>query len=173
MMLTAILCGLSLLLGVQLGATWPWLRFRITRPLRSRHEETPMAAPTDPRRLVWILRAFVALMALVFLTGLAQIVTYATVQGNASDVADYQRCQSEYQQQFATAYQARADASIASTQALDKVVAAVASGSDRRFREALQNYIKVRADQTRERARNPLPPLPDKVCGPAPSGDPR
>ena len=94
----------------------------------------------------------------------------------------YAQCTAQWQQQFSvayvardSAYQARLDSAGRVSEATDLVIVSVTSDDPAKFREAIDNYLKVRADQNRirkeqdeERVRNPLPPLPETLCGQVP-----
>lgn len=166
MLFTAIISGLCLLLGLSIGATWPWLAFWL-HPSRSRRQEKDM--PVTKARIQALTWLLILSMAFGFGTGIMQIVQRATISQNARAVAEYQKCTSDYLADFQDAYEARADASIEVTRALDGVIKAVAAEDGDAFEAAVENYLKVRANQTSERQANPLPPLPLQVCGPAPS----
>lgn len=167
MLYTAIISAICLLLGMTLGASWPWLAFWLHIPFRSRRQEKFM--PVSKRRIQVLTWLLILSMVFGFGTGLLQIVQRATISQNARAVADYQKCTSDYLAAFQDAYEARADASIVVTQALDGVIQAVAEEDAEAFTAAVKHYIEVREDQQRERRDNPLPPLPLQVCGPAPS----
>lgn len=183
MAIVPLLCGLSLLLGLHIGATWPWLAFLVRHP--SRVQETSMTTsttltssspPPQTRRqllvLTWLL---IGTMAATFAVGVLMVIQRATISEAGRDALAYQRCQAKYSTQFQEAYKARADASIATTEAMDLVIKAVNraldSGDGAALAAAVQNYLDVRRAQTIERRANPLPPLPEQVCGPAPTED--
>lgn len=165
-MLAALAVIISGLLGVHVGATWPWLAFWVRRRLHL--GEPTMSRSPEERRLLILTWVMVGVMACAFVAAILLILTRFAVSDSNRELRDYQRCQAEYQTAFATAYQARADASIEVTKAMDDVVKAVADEDSTAFGAAVQHYLQVRADQTRERKDNPLPPLPATVCGPAP-----
>lgn len=185
---TALLCALSLLLGLHIGATWPWLAFLARHP--SRVQETtmttpstaPPVAPPSRRAIVSLTVLLIVTMVGTFALGVLLVIQRAQLAETTRDAAqasrdavEYQQCQADYTTDFREAYQARADASIASTVALDDVLEAVRdalqSGDPTAFAGAVQAYLDVRREQTRKRSANPLPPLPEQVCGPAPTED--
>lgn len=165
-MLAVLAAIIAFLLGTHLGATWPWLAFWVRR--RILHREPVMPRTREETRLLVLTWMLVIVMAFGFVTGLLLIATRAAVSTSNEDLRDYQTCQAAYSTDFRDAYQARADASIKVTKALDDVIKAVADEDPAAFRKAVRHYLDVRAEQVKERAENPLPPLPDKVCGPAP-----
>lgn len=84
--------------------------------------------------------------------------------------ADYAACTGRWQQQFSVAYLARSDAAAETSDALSKLLLTLprdgASEFDKaKFNAALVNYVEVYQNQLDERSRNPLPPLPQTLCG--------
>lgn len=79
--------------------------------------------------------------------------------------AEFTSCTATWQTDFATVYKARSDAAADTQTALDELLAAVRSGDQTGFQTELRQYQKLRRDQVAERKANPLPPLPEKVCG--------
>lgn len=77
----------------------------------------------------------------------------------------YSHCTADWQQEFAAAYQARLAASVAVDKELDRVIRAVYAQDRAAFSRAVQAYIRTRDQQGEERVKNPLPPLPERVCG--------
>lgn len=82
-----------------------------------------------------------------------------------ADSAEFTACTGQWQEEFFTAYEARSESAAVKEIALDRVMAAVATSDRAEFREALDNYQKLRAEQVAARKANPLPPLPTRVCG--------
>lgn len=82
-----------------------------------------------------------------------------------ASTADYAQCSAEWQQEFGSAYRARVDAVSAVDQALDRVVFAVAERDTKAFKRAVRRYVELRDEQKQARAENPLPPLPETLCG--------
>ena len=109
------------------------------------------------------------LVVLNFGVGLLLITTRVTAQVTAADLAVYSACTSRWQQEFANAYKARYDSSLPVSDALDEIVEAVAADDIPRMNRAIANYLKVREQQKVERAATPLPPLPEQLCGMAPT----
>lgn len=174
MILDLVIVGLSLLLGLHVGATWPWLAFWLRHPSRTRRMESPMHIPgTSPTRRTVVALAWLQIATSVATGVLAvgMIVQRANNHELSRDVGDYQSCEARYQQRFAAAYHARAAASIEVTKAMDAVVRAVAAQDPGGFKTAVAHYLNVREHQTKEREQNPLPPFPAKLCGPAPTED--
>lgn len=134
----------------------------------SRKEPPVTTKPTWRTLLTWLL----ALVVLIQLgVGVLLIQTRLTATDTASNLADYQECVSMWQQDFAAAYKARYTASLPVADALDEIVLAVSAGDRDRINVAIEEFLEVRDDQTVERRDNPLPPLPDQLCGTAPKGD--
>lgn len=78
---------------------------------------------------------------------------------------DFTSCTATWQSDFAEAYTARSDAAADTQEALDELLAAVESGSRSEFRRELGEYQNLRDTQVAARTANPLPPLPERVCG--------
>jgi len=104
------------------------------------------------------------IVALVLTLALNAVVGVLLIQTRRS-ANDYAACSAQWQQQFGTAYRARVAASIEVDTAQDAVFRAVAANDPDAFKVALAEYIKVRDQQKSERAKNPLPPLPEQLCG--------
>lgn len=79
--------------------------------------------------------------------------------------AAFTHCTAEWQADFLIAYEARSSAGIVVSDAMDRLVRAVADQDPHAFRAALKHYLAVRDRQNEERAKNPLPPLPQVRCG--------
>lgn len=82
-----------------------------------------------------------------------------------SKITDYSQCTSVWQQQFGQAYTARVAANEQVDSAMDDIVFAVASDDKEDFAKAVNAYVAVRAKQDAERIKNPVPPLPEVLCG--------
>lgn len=94
----------------------------------------------------------------------------------------YATCAAQWQQQFSVAYverdnanQARLASAATVSDAMDNIVTAIAKDDREGFNAAITNYLQVRerqnevrAKQDEERAKNPLPPLPETLCGESP-----
>lgn len=79
--------------------------------------------------------------------------------------ANYAECTGRWQQSFSEGYQARLSDSIPVQNALDDLIRAVAAQDRETFKAALARYVKLRDAQERGRKANPLPPLPETLCG--------
>lgn len=106
----------------------------------------------------------VGVIALALTVTLNAVVGVLLIQTRQSS-EDYASCSARWQQEFGSAYRARIAASVEVDAAQDEVFRAVAAGDPEAFKKTLANYIKVRDKQKRERAKNPLPPLPEQLCG--------
>lgn len=94
----------------------------------------------------------------------------------------YATCAAKWQQQFSVAYierdnanQARLQSAATVSDAMDQIVLAISKDDREGFEAAIRNYLQVRARQNEvrqkqdeERAKNPLPPLPETLCGESP-----
>lgn len=116
---------------------------------------------TSARKFPWFLAGLVSLVLAVAIQASVGVLLYQTRQS----ADDYASCSAEWQQQFGGAYRARVAASIEVDVAQDAVFRAVAAEDPAGFQAALDAYIKVRDNQVKERAKNPLPPLPEQLCG--------
>lgn len=148
--------ALGLLLGFLVGV--------VMRDAFDLYRSSRKAAPhmkTEPRPVPRVLIGLLILTLL--LNGIVGVLLILTRQSTAA----YTSCSATWQQQFGEAYQARLDASVAVSGAMDDVVTAVATDDRDGFREAVQRYVRIRAEQDAERKRNPLPPLPETLCGTA------
>ena len=104
------------------------------------------------------------------ITALAVTVTMNAVVGfllivTRTQAEDYTECTAQWQQQFSVAYLARAHSAAEVSEAMDRVLLAVDSRSQSDFDGAVNNYVALREKQNRERTNNPLPPLPEDLCG--------
>lgn len=149
--------ALGLLLGFLVGV--------VMRDALDLYRSSRKAAPsmkTPPRPIPRHLLAGLLILTLVLNTAVG-VLLILTRQSTAA----YTSCAASWQQQFGEAYQARLDASVAVSGAMDDVVKAVAAEDPKAFRDAVQRYVRIRAEQDAERRRNPLPPLPETLCGSA------
>lgn len=122
---------------------------------RSSRKERPVSPTRNHAINRWLLT-----FVLVVNAGLAAFLIY-----QRADSANFTRCTSDWQSDFATVYKARSDAAADSQSALDDILAAVATESRDDFRASLNKYQQLRRDQIAERKANPLPELPEQVCG--------
>lgn len=121
---------------------------------RSREAVVPLSTPRN--RLMTLILAVTILLNSVA-AGLLLL--------TRKSAEDYASCTAEWQQEFAAAYQARLAASIDVSEAMDDVVRAVYLQDKAGFAKAVTKYVKTRDQQEADRASNPLPSLPDRVCG--------
>lgn len=103
----------------------------------------------------------VALVLTLTLNTVVGLLLIATRQS----AADFSKCSAQWQQQFGSAYRARIAAAKKVDTALDGVLRAVAAEDPDAFRRAVAQYVQLRDDQATARADNPLPPLPEQLCG--------
>jgi anti-sigma factor RsiW len=147
--------ALGLLLGLSLDDLYDAL-YRRARPA-DRKQTEPMADAT-PRRsplLLWLLIASLAANAFV---GALLIKTRI-------DTGRLTECVAEYNQQFSQSYQARTQSAPETQAALDRVLIAVSKKDAATFRDALSDYVTLRAKVKRDQVANPPPPLPEQFCG--------
>lgn len=86
-----------------------------------------------------------------------------------AETSEYTTCVGQWQQDFSVAYRARLADAVATSKATDRVFFAFAASVNTGKRgpsvAALQNYREVREAQDQGREKNPLPPLPETLCG--------
>jgi Na+/H+ antiporter NhaC len=170
--------SVSLLAGIQLGATWPRLAFwRTSRASREQGQESTMPNSARTLRRLKILSWLLALMLLVtFCTGVGVIVVNSAVKRNAAAVAAFEKCEAGYQQTFITIYGQRTSANAETQKAIDQAFntfSRVLRGKTHdagAVERSIDHYRRVRRQQKEQQAKNPVPPLPTTVCGPAPKG---
>lgn len=104
------------------------------------------------------------MIALVLTLALNTIVGLLLI-GTRQSAAEYARCSAEWQQEFGSAYRARVATVSAVDRSLDRVVRAVADQDPVAFKKAVRHYVALRDKQTQAREENPLPPLPETLCG--------
>lgn len=122
-----------------------------------------MTDSLKPARKVPVV-SVVGTIALVLTVALNAIVGLLLI-GTRQSTENYAKCSADWQQQFGTAYRARIAASMKVDEAQDQVFRAVAAQDTDAFKAALSRYVKLRDNQEAEREKNPLPPLPDVLCG--------
>lgn len=117
-----------------------------------------------------VANVFIAILLVVM--GVACIGTAALqlIQGHMladqrKQSAAFTHCTAEWQADFLKAFEARSEANLAVTAAMDAIVKAVANQDSDAFRTAVRHYQAVREQQIEERVKNPLPPLPEVRCG--------
>lgn len=125
---------------------------------RASRKDRPMSPSNTGWKRGLPVVALVVTVALNVVVGLLLILT-------RESTARYTECSADWQQQFGTAYRARLDASIDVGTAMDGVLMAVDSNDPSSFNTAVDRYVALRQAQDRERRANPLPPLPETLCG--------
>lgn len=154
-MTALLLFALGLLLGFAIGfiareVVDPWLTSRKAGPM-----------PETRKVPVVSVVGSIALALTLVLNTIVGVLLMTTRQSTER----YSRCTAEWQQEFAAAYQARLAASVAVDEQLDAVIRAVYAQDREAFAKAVRAYVRQRDEQATERERNPLPPLPERVCG--------
>lgn len=153
-MTAAAFSALGLLVGFAIGfVARDALDQLSSRKARSMHEDRKIPVVS-----------VVGVVALVLTVGLNAIVGVLLMTTRQS-TERYSRCTADWQQEFAAAYQARLAASVDVDEALDAVIRAVYANNTDAFRRAVRTYVSMRDQQEKDRARNPFPPLPERVCG--------
>lgn len=162
----ALLSVLSLIVGVCVGVVWDdaWDFYRASRrdkPTVDRHPDETQQQTTNRRRfnstttLGWTLIVTTVCAAV---TGILLITTKAATEA-------YSQCTAQWQQQFGEAYTARVEAAREVSDAMDAIVLSVSADDRSAFHKAVEDYLNVRESQKRDQAANPLPPLPEVLCG--------
>lgn len=113
--------------------------------------------------LTLVLNAVVGLLLIV--TRQNSIATAERLKETSERLAEYTTCTAAWQQRFGEAYRARVDASKRVDTALDAVVRAVDAQDPDAFARSVDRYVELRDQQATARAENPLPPLPEQLCG--------
>jgi hypothetical protein len=150
----------GLCVGVALDDAWDLYRAARRDSLVSHQPETTQQT-TDRHRfnnltaLGWSLIIASAAMLAV---GVMLIVTK-----NATE--SYSKCTAQWQQQFGEAYTARVTAANEVSEAIDGIVQGIADQDRAMYDSAIVQYVEVRAAQKKKQAENPLPPLPEVLCG--------
>lgn len=159
-----LMVALAFIVGVCVGVAWDdaWDLFRSAREESHMAHESETPEETKDRHrfngmsvLGWFL---ILVTAALLAVGVMLILTR-----NATE--DYSRCTAQWQQQFGKAYTARVSASIEVSDAMDDIVKGVAEQDKAEFDKAVQHYLDVRTQQKKDQAANPLPPLPEVLCG--------
>lgn len=152
--------SLGIIVGAVLNDAWKLYRSVQTEstPMTDTHKGT--RSSSERSLITTTTLGFVLIAATVALAvvGVMLMVTRNTTEA-------YSKCTATWQQRFGEAYTARADASIEVTEAMDGVILAVQSNDKKEFDRAVNAYLDVRAKQIDERKANPLPPLPEVLCG--------
>lgn len=147
----ALFFALGLLLGFLVGVV-----FRDALDLIAARKEKRMPLSSPAHRMFTVL--LVVSLAFNSAVGILLIVTRQSSE-------KYARCTAEWQQEFASAYQARLAASVDVDTALDAVIRAVYKQDRDAFAKSVRAYVRTRDQQESDRADNPLPQLPERVCG--------
>lgn len=101
----------------------------------------------------------------LILMGLAEIVLGFNLWQQRQDSEAFTHCTAAWQANFVRAYEARAAAAGAVSDAMDDVVNAVDAQDPVAFKKAVHHYLQVREEQNQQRTQHPLPPLPTVACG--------
>lgn len=127
----------------------------------ARKEKPVSPVPTESRRerIMWR-TLLIAAIALQVVVGVMLIVTRDSAE-------EYARCTASWQQQFAQGYGVRAEAAAEVGKAIDDILLAANAGDRAAMRTAVDRYVDLRKSQDADRAKNPLPPLPESICGKA------
>lgn len=104
-------------------------------------------------------------VVLLILTLTLNVVVGGLLIKTRINAATYSQCVARWQQDFSTGYKARYDASVKVSTAMDAIVEAVGGQSRDEFTAAIQQYRELRATQKAKQQANPLPPLPETLCG--------
>jgi small ligand-binding sensory domain FIST len=116
------------------------------------------------RALIFAISALVVSLAANAFVSVLLILTRSATE-------NYAQCTAQWQQQFSVAYLARSDAAAEVSKAMDDIITAVAERDEDKLRVAVEHYVTLRETQEKERRENPLPPLPETLCG-KPGGAP-
>lgn len=103
----------------------------------------------------WLIYVIAAVQAAV-----AGLLIYVIV-----DQKGYETCMARWQQASTISTNARAEANSRVQATLDEIVLTIPDGDRSAFRKAVTAYIEEREKQKQERVKNPIPPLPETVCG--------
>jgi Tfp pilus assembly protein PilN len=147
--------------------------YRANRKTRTPHMER------RPLLLLWLL--IVSLVAnavvggtLIFARAKAEeaqrtaTTSLQRTNANAAELEKFTVCVAAFNQRFTEAYTARLKPSTEASDALDRLIRAVANDDRAEFRKALTAYVALREKVKAEQASNPYPPLPLDYCGPVP-----
>lgn len=160
-MIAAMIFGLGIALGFLIGIAADDA-LDLYRSSRKDRRAMRLDLELNPRKWFTRRRLLVAMGGFVVLTqftvGVLLILTYTTT-------SRYTECSATWQEQFGRSYAARSEAATEVGVAIDRVVIAVDAGNRAEARNALDNYLDVRAEQDAARRRAPLPEPPDVLCG--------
>lgn len=150
--------ALGLAAGLLLGGEWKEVKALYRQSIEGEHHMP------HPHPIVALRQLPVATVLLVTVA-IVQAICAAVLIYVLIDFSSYQTCMSRWQQANGIALQVRADTAEAQDNALDAIILAVAAQDREALRAAVGDYIEVRELQTEGRAKNPIPPLPQTVCG--------
>lgn len=150
---------LLFLLGLFLGFAIGFIAREVIDPWLSSRKANAM--PQARKVPVVSVVGMIALVLTVSLNAIVGVLLVTTRQSTER----YSRCTADWQQEFAAAYQARLAASVDVDKALDDVIRAVYAQDREAFAKSVRAYVRTRDRQASQRAKNPLPPLPERVCG--------
>lgn len=146
---------LGLAVGFLIGVTTRDA-FDLIKPSRPARRKESLVLSTPAHRRITLL--LVVTLLANMLVGVLLIITRKSAE-------DYSKCSAAWQQAFATGYQARYDAARAVDLSIDKILRSLVAGDDEQAKRDGVAYVALRDRQIREQAKNPLPPLPEGVCG--------
>lgn len=101
----------------------------------------------------------------IYVIAIAQAVIAALLLYVLVDFQSYQKCMANWQQQSTISTQVRADAAAEVSKRMDDIVLSIPERDRTAFGDAVQEYLAERKRQITDREKNPLPPLPETVCG--------
>lgn len=169
---------LSVTAGFCVGIAWEdaWKLYKSEDNSSNRKEDTTVsethvetaAEKTSRRRFNGISTLAVLLIIVAAALGVcavALLVTRQQVVDTQTRLTHYTKCTADWQRQFAEGYTARYKASVSVSDAMDDIVTGVADQNRPEFNAAVGRYVALRQKQLDEQTANPLPPLPDVLCG--------
>lgn len=152
---------MGLIVGVALDDAYDLLREWYKKRRASRPEKEQRVTKKQPpadRRLTWI--GWIMILVSISLAVVTVLFVYTL-----NTQSDFNRCQAQWQQDFAASYSARVAAASQVSQAIDEIVRSVKDDDPTTFDKAVLNYLNVREEQERQRVSNPPPQPPQVVCG--------
>lgn len=156
--MTAFYCLLCLLVGFLAGIALDDALDLYRHSRKAKNMKANVHPPSG--RTMWTIALAVVVLAQILVGGL--------LIKTRIDNADYVSCTSKWQQDFASAYQARLTASTDASAALERVIRGVDSEDLGRIRVAVDEYLELRSEQVKSQQSNPYPALPDQLCGETP-----
>ena len=154
---SGVITALGLVAGLLLGGEWREVSRMYHQSIEGEHH-MPNIHPLAALRRTPMLTVLITVAIVQALV--AALLIYVLIDFNS-----YQQCMSRWQQANGVALQVRADANEAQDEALDAIVLAVSQQNREAMTAAVQKYVEVRQLQTEGREKNPIPPLPQTVCG--------